>query len=44
MKRRDLLKTAAMLPVILKPVAWACEQPAIMIVKGENDSGWRKGV
>jgi hypothetical protein len=31
-------------PGILRPVAWACEQSAIVIVKGENDSDWRKGV
>ena len=37
-------------PGVTKPIAWACEQPtqpdgSIAIeLKGENDSGWRKGV
>jgi hypothetical protein len=33
-----------MRPGILRPVAWACEQPAIFPVKRGNDPGWRKGV
>jgi hypothetical protein len=37
-------------PDVKKPVAWACEQPinpdgSITVeLKGQNDSGWRKGV
>ena len=31
-------------PGISRPVAWACEQPAIFPVKRGNDPGWRKGV
>jgi len=37
-------------PGVLKPVAWACEQPinpdgsVTFEVKGPNDPGWRKGV
>ena len=37
-------------PGIMKPVAWACEQPAnsdgsiTIEVKPENDRSWRKGV
>jgi hypothetical protein len=31
-------------PGILRPVAWVCEQSAIVPVKGDNDPGWRKGV
>jgi hypothetical protein len=33
-----------MRPGILRPLAWACEQPAIFSVKRDNDPGWRKGV
>lgn len=31
-------------PGNLRPVAWACEQPAEFDVKPWNDPGWRKGV
>ena len=37
-------------PGVTKPVAWACEQPVnpdgsiTVVLKGENDPKWRKGV
>ena len=39
-----------MRPGVLKPVAWACEQPLnpdgtiTVELKAPNDRGWRKGV